>query len=177
MRAQYLLAAVTIMALIGIACQGGHSGPTVQNAEPDTHSQMASNVLMGDPKAGAQLLSGFYGIENSAWRWTAGRFSVQLRTPPGAAQMGGLLSLSFTIPDVTIRKLHHVKITASINGMVLKSSEFDTAGAYVFSTDVPASMLAADSVKVDFVLDRSLSPGVDKRELGIIATSVGISPR
>ena len=162
------------MALIGIACKGGHS---VQNEEPDTRAQMASNVLMGDPKASAQLLSGFHGIENSAWRWTAGKFSVQLRTPPGAAQMGGILSLALTIPDVTIRKLHHVKITASINGMVLKSSEFDTAGAYVFSTDVPASMLAADSVKVDFVLDRSLSPGVDKRELGIIATSVGISPR
>jgi hypothetical protein len=46
---------------------------------------MASTIHMGDPQTAAQLVSGFYGIEQNAWRWTGRRFSVALRPPVGAA--------------------------------------------------------------------------------------------
>ncbi len=176
---RYLLAALSLTLLLALtgACTGKHNRSAVQNEEPDTGPVMTSTVRMSDPGAGAQLLSGFYPVENGSWRWTAGKFSVRLRTPPAASQRGGALTLAFNVPEIVIRKLNKLTITASINGMALKSSEFEAAGSYVFSTDVPASMLGADSVKVDFALDKSMPPDVDKRELGVVATSVGIGPR
>jgi hypothetical protein len=132
---------------------------------------------MSDTSAAGQLLSGFYPVEANAWRWTARKFSVLLRTPPGAAQTGGNLSLNFTIPDVSIQQLKSVTLSASVNGMMLKSQEYTAAGTQVFTADVPASMLAADSVKVDFALDKSIPPGVDKRDLGLVAASVGLAAK
>jgi hypothetical protein len=169
--------AVLFLILTGVSCKGKHNRVTVQNEQPDDGPRTVSTVRMNDSKAGAQLLSGFYSVENSSWRWTAGKFSVLLRTPPAAAQGGGALSLAFSVPDLVIRKLNNVTITASINGMPLRSAEFKAAGSYIFSADVPASMLTTESVKVDFALDKNLPPGVDSRELGIIATSVALSPR
>src|SRR5580658_4245555 len=107
-----------LLTLSSVACTGKHGRVTVQNEEPDTGPRMASTVQMNDPHATAQLLSGFYAVENNMWRWTAGKFSVQLRTPP-AAPNGATLALSFTIPDVIVQKLNNIRITASINGTEL----------------------------------------------------------
>lgn len=177
------------LALTSAACTGKHNRTAVQNEEPQTNAPgtiaapgdtapvMVSTVRMNDAKAGGQLLNGFYPIEGGAWRWTARKFSVYLRTPAGAAQSGATLSFLFTIPDVVIQKLQNLTLTASSGGMVLKTAEYKAPGAEVFSADVPASLLGTDSIKVDFTLDKSLPPGVDKRELGIIATSVGITSK
>jgi hypothetical protein len=166
-----------LLTFTGLACKGKHSRVTVQNEEPDTGPRLASTVLMNDPHAAAQLLSGFYAVENNMWRWTAGKFSVQLRTPP-AAPSGATLALSFTIPDVILQKLKNIRVSAAINGMELKSQEYDTPGPYTFSAEVPASLLTGESVKVDFTVDKTMRPdGGDKRDLAIIANSVGISPK
>jgi hypothetical protein len=162
------------LTLAGGACTGKHDRVTVQNEEEGSAPPLASTVAMNDSRAAAQLLSGFYSIENNSWRWTAGKFSVRLRTPPGAGQSGAALSFSFTIPDTTMRKLKSMTLAASVGGMALKSAAYNAPGAQVFSADVPASMLAADSIKVDFALDKTLQPEGDKRELGVIANSVGL---
>jgi hypothetical protein len=131
---------------------------------------------MSDPKTSAQLVSGFYSLENNnAWRWTAGNFSVRLGTPPGAGQSGASLSFSFSVPEAAIRKSKSVALSASINGMALKSMTYNAPGPYVFSADVPASALGGDSVKVDFALDKTMRPVGDARDLGVIAISVGLA--
>ena len=96
---------------------------------------------------------------------------------PAGGQRGAKLTLSFTLPNVEIGKLKGNGITASINGAVLKTEKYETPGSYVFTSDVPTSVLQADTVKVDFALDKTMRPDGDKRELGIIANSVGISSR
>jgi hypothetical protein len=103
-----------------------------------------------------------------------GQVSVLLRTPPGSAQSGATLNLAFNIPGAVTTQLNSVNLTALVNGMVLHAEEYKKAGPETLSADVRASLLATDSVKVDFVLDKSLPPGADKRDLGIIATSVGL---
>jgi hypothetical protein len=168
-----------LLGLAGSACTGKHDRITVQNEGEDTAPRLASTVPMNDPKTAAQLLSGFYPIENNAWRWTAGKFSVRLRTPPGAGQSGAgqtgaALSFSFTIPDAAIKKFKSMTLAASVNGMALKSATYSAPGANVFSADVPTSMLAADSVTVDFALDKTMRPDGDARDLGVIAGSVGL---
>ena len=165
-----------LLALTGVACTGKHGRVTVQNEEPDTGPRMASNVQMNDPHATAQLLSGFYAVENNMWRWTAGKFSVQLRTPL-ATQNGATLTLSLTIPDVIVQKLKSIRVTASINGTELKSQQYDTAGPYTLNADVPASLLKGESIKVDFAVDKTMRPDGDARDLGIIANSVAITPK
>lgn len=177
METKRYLPLLLLLTLTGTACTGKHDRVTVQNEEPDTGPRLASTVQMNDPHTAAQLLSGFYAVENNMWRWTAGKFSVQLRTPL-AAQNGAALALSFTIPEVIVQKLKNIKITASIDGMELKSQVYDTPGPYVFGAEVPASLLTGESVKVDFAVDKTLRPdGGDKRDLAIIANSVSISAR
>ena len=93
----------------------------------------------------------------------------------GAAQRGATLTFAFSIPDVDIQKLSDVTLTASLNDKALNSAQYKAGGANVFTADVPPAALTTESVKIDFALDKSLPPGVDKRELGIIATSVGLA--
>jgi len=50
----------------------------------------------GRPQTATQLIAGFYGIEQNAWRWTGQRFSLMLRPPLGASQKGGTLRLRLT---------------------------------------------------------------------------------
>lgn len=147
---------------------------TVANDESAAPPRLVSVVRMGDATAGAQLLSGFYPPENGSWRWTGRTFSVLLRRPV-AAQQGADLTLSFSVPDAVIQNLKTITLSVSVNGTLLKSAEYKDSGAYVFTADVPANLLSGDTLKADFALDKSLPPSVDKRELGIIATSVGLT--
>jgi hypothetical protein len=164
------------LAVAATACKGKRDRVTVQNEE-ETAPRMASLVRMNDPKASAQMLSGFYSLENNSWRWTQGKFSVLLRTPASTATQGAVVTFAFSLPDIVIQKLKSVTITASVNGTKLKSAEYDKPGANIFTADVPAALLTGDSVKVDFALDKTVPPDVDKRELGVVAISVGISSK
>jgi hypothetical protein len=169
--------ALLLLVLTAAACKGKHSRVTVQNDEQDTEPRLASIVRMNDAKSSAQLLHGFYGIENNSWRWTAGKFSVLLRTPLAAAQRGATLSLAFNIPDGVIQRLQKITLSASVNGMPLTPASYDKPGTNIYTADIPPSLLAGESVSVDFALDKTVPPDVDKRELGIVATSVGLSSK
>jgi hypothetical protein len=171
------LALALVLAIGGAACTGKHNSVTVQNEEPpaSTSQTLASVVRMNDPQTNKQLMKGFYGVEGGSWRWTAGKFAVRLQIPPGAAQSGATLNLNLNIPDAVLQKVGKITITGSINGMALKSAEFEKSGAALYSADVAQSLLTGDSVEADFTLDKSIPPGAtDRRELGVIATSVAL---
>jgi len=168
---------VLLLALGSAACQGKHDRVILENEQPDAGQRPVSLILMNDSKASAQLLSGFYPVENGAWRWTAGKFSVLLATPPGAAQSGATLTLALTVPDAVITKLKDTTLTALINGTKLQSTKYTKPGPYVYTADVPSSLLTANTVTVDFALDKSMAPGVDKRELGIVTSSVSLNSK
>ena len=171
-----LLAAM--LTLTGAACKSQRSRVTVQNEEnPPASPQLASTVRMGDPAAASQLLSGFSAIENNTWRWTGEKFSVKLRTPPAAVN-GATIALSFTIPDVIIQNLKKIQLTVSAGGTYLKSQEYNMAGTYVFSADVPAGpLLQADAIAVDYAVDKTYSAPGDIRKLAVVANSVSINPK
>ena len=171
----FIGACLLALAFTGIACKGKRV--EVQNEEPNAAARVVSTFRMNDAGAAGQLLSGFYPIEANAWRWTGKKFSVLLRTPPGAAQTGGNLSFNLSVPDVSIQQLKSITLSASVNGMMLKSQEYSSPGAEIFTADIPASMLTADSVKVDFALDKSIPPAIDRRDLGIIAASIGLAAK
>lgn len=147
----------------------------VQVQTEEEAGQMMSLVQMADPKATAQLLKGFHAVEGNAWRWTAGTFAVALRPPAGAAQKGARLMFKFVIPDVVLSKFKALNLSASVGGQALPPESYTTGGEFTFTRDVDARVLGGEAVNVEFKLDKSIPPGeVDQRELGVIATQVGL---
>jgi hypothetical protein len=139
--------------------------------------QMPSVVRMGDPNAEGQL-SGFYGIEASAWRWTKQNFSVVLAPPAGAAEKGAWLRVKVTAPDGLIAKLGAVTLAASVAGQPLGAETYSAAGAYTYEREVASQFLQGKYAKVDFALDKAMPPaGGDVRELGIVVVSAGLEPK
>lgn len=63
-----------------------------------------------------------------------------------------------------------------MNGDKLTPQTYDKSGQFSYIRDVPASDLQANIVPAEFTLDHALPPGpVDKRELGIVVTEVGLT--
>ncbi len=140
--------------------------------------RLASMLAMSDPKAPTQLLDGWYGLEDKAWRWTAGHFAVLLRPPTASAQNGATLKLQLSIPQALIDRVKTTTITATIKGTALPPETYTQTGAFTFARDVPASLLGEDSVKVVFSMDKFIAAGtVENRELGLIVTAVGFEPK
>jgi hypothetical protein len=136
---------------------------------------VASTVHMSDPDIAPQLIYGFYGMENGAWRWTAQQFAVSLRPPYGAAQKGAALVLHFTVPPVVIEKEKSVTLSAAIGGTSLAPETYTSPGNYAYRRAVPASLLGVNTVRADFKLDKAMPPaGGDIRTLGIVVLSAGL---
>lgn len=169
---------LTMVLTLSIAgCKGKREKVAVVNEE-EAAPKVAMTLKMGDPKASAQLLSGFYTVENGSWRWTSGKFSVMLRPPANGPQAGATLKFTFAAPEVVMTKIAPVTLTASIGVTKLKSETYKEPGNYTYAVDVPATLLAGEAVKVDFALDKSLPPGgADKRELALIAISVAFEAK
>jgi len=135
-------------------------------------------VNMADPSTSAQLLSGFHGVEQGAWRWTMKRFSVVLKPPVGADQKGATLRLKMFLSDDQVARLAPLTITADIDGQALEPQTFTKAGDQVYSQPVGAELMKASSVKVNFSLDKAREPdNVDGRQLGVVASVIGLQTR
>ena len=137
--------------------------------------RLPSTVRTADPATAGQLVSGFYDIEDKAWRWTAQKFAVNLRPPARAAQQGATLEFQFTIPKSSLDKLGSITLTATAGGITLPSETYMKAGEHTYRREVSATVLGSDTVRVDFALDKAIPPGdADKRELGVVAASIGL---
>ncbi len=172
------IAALVAAALLlpGVACKR-HDRVRLEQTDEQA-APLASIVHVADPRNASQLLTGFYDIEQNSWRWTAGRFSVLLRPPRGAAQKGAVLELKFSIPDTILSKLKTVSLSAAVNGSSLAPQSYNQSGEFTYSREVAPNLLGGESVKVDFSLDKALPPtGTDQRELGLVVSTVGLASK
>lgn len=166
-----LVFAVSALAVL-TACKPNAPRPPILENE---NAGVASLVPLGDSRYAAQLNRGFYQIEQNAWRWTAGRFSVTLKTPPGASNKGAFLVVNFSVPPTLIEKNGNVTLNMSVNGLRIEPATFDHPGQQRLRRPVPATAFVADVVACDFILDKILPPSpTDKRELGVIVSSIGL---
>lgn len=140
---------------------------------------MLTFLSAADPNAAAQLVSGFYGVEENRFRWTAGRFSAVLRLPSNAARKGTRLYLQLFLPATIVEAFKEVKLTAEINGVPLAPETFTKSGPYEFRRDVEARLVGGEEVvTVNFSLDKSLPPNAtDKRELGLAVEKIGFEKK
>jgi hypothetical protein len=136
---------------------------------------LASSIYAGDPNVASHFASGFYGVEENAWRWTGKDFAVDLSPPLHSDQKGAQLVMKLAVPDAVIQKLASVQLSASIQGFKLEPQIYTKAGQYTYTRDVPANKLQSDSVRIEFALDHALAPtDSDQRQLGIIVSEVGL---
>ncbi len=167
-------AASLLLALASLSCNR-----QVKVEQNDAEGpQITSLVHTGDPKSETQLVNGFYGIEQGAWRWTAQQFSVLLRPPAGAAQKGATLKMQLSVSDATITALKTITLSGTAGGATLSPETYTQAGPFTYSRDVPPGQLAGDSIRIDFQLDKALPPrGTDLRGLGLIVSSIALEAK
>jgi hypothetical protein len=167
MKRRALISSLPTFALVAASCKlrdKVREEPTDEEAPV-----LLSSVSMGDPAAAVQLLRGFYDIEHGAWRWTASKFSLVLKSPAGAREAGGSLIASFTVPEAVIKHVRATKLTATVNGSISGSKEIAAPGDQNFTLDLPGSAFQEDSVTIDFALSKFAEAGsLDARELGVI---------
>jgi hypothetical protein len=167
-------AAIALLAFVTLAPAGCRRRKKI-NAREDG---LASMVNVADPADSAQLVRGFSTVEADAWRWTTSKFSVVLRPPAGASQNGANLTMQFTLHQSVVNKLGPVTVTATIGGQTISPETFTQPGDYTYSHQVPAALLGADVVTVEFSTDKALAPtDQDKRELALIVKSIGLVPK
>ena len=149
-------------------------------SEPTDESgvTLKSVIKTSDPQSAIQLLKGFHEIEQGAWRWTASHFIVSLKTPVGAAERGGILTMTFAAPEPVLQKSGAITVKAKSGGTELGSQTYSSTGQYTFKADVPATLLKSEALTVEFTTDKFLpSSGSDLRELALIVSSVGVDPK
>jgi hypothetical protein len=141
----------------------------------DSAPELLSVLPMDNPRAETQLVKGFYSPEGGPWRWTAGKFSVILRPPPGAVVGGARLELMLNIPVVVFKELGAITLSATAGGSTLAPEKYTQPGDQIYARDVPAGVLAGDNVSIQFATDKVIPAGkLEKRELALIVTSVGL---
>lgn len=146
------------------------------NATIEEESELSAAIRMADPRDSAQLLSGFYNLEQNAWRWTSRQFSISLATPKSAAPTSGRLEFQFTLPDVAAADLAGVTISASVEGRSLGAYKAAKAGEQTAVFTVPQDIMKADALIVDFTLDKSIPRrDAETRDLGLIALGFRLS--
>ena len=102
-----------------------------------------------------------------------------LRPPRTAATKGAVLQLKFAIPDVSLAKLKAMSLSAYVNGTALRSGDLHTSGAvHLSAATSPPTCWRDDVVRIDFSLDKTMPPSAaDRRELGVVASMVGLQPK
>jgi hypothetical protein len=171
---------LAFIALVALACTAGckrRDKIVVQPTEEEGQA-LASVVRVADPRMAPQLISGFHDVEQNSWRWTKSKFTVALRPPAGAATKGAKLELKFSLPDAVFTKVGAVTLSAKIGTTELPAMKFPKPGECTYSAEVPATLLNADSVKVEFILDKFLAAGTaEQRELGVVVSTAGFEAK
>ena len=175
-RRRSIAAAALVLGLAAAPMACKRRKPQVQTIEEAP--TLASVVATADPHLTRQLISGFFGVEQNAWRWTTGRFSVVLRPPASAAGKGATLQLQFAIPDLAMAKYKELTLSAYMNGTALPPETYTKAGQFTYSRDVAASLFSGDVARVDFAVDKTMPPTPsDRRELGVVVSVIGFQPK
>jgi cephalosporin hydroxylase len=175
------LACLCCVAVLGVACNRRHKAtekPAAATAgttpaTTTTDDQFAvSNFMVGDKLLEKRLLRGFYEA-TGVWRWTAPKFAVSLDVPQPLAPM--FLEMDFTLPDEVMKQVPAVTLFARVNHQRIARKDYNKAGRYYFSNNVPLDLLKTSPVEIEFEVDKSIKDAEHGgRSLALIVVGIGL---
>jgi hypothetical protein len=159
----------------GLQAGWGDLVDTASPVQAAAHSQWQFQrpyLKMGDLRSKPQLLSGWYPIEDGAWRWMAKEAEVTLPAPAG---VGTRFAMQLFLPSEPIqRTAGPMRVTVTINGRMITSRTYFENGRYLLEAPVPAGLAEGAANRVNIRWSRALRPaGSDRRELGAVVTELG----
>jgi hypothetical protein len=164
------------LALCFAACRS--ATPDLSGFTEEEPPRLSSSISAAERSVAAQLVSGWEDITDNAWRWTAPRFTAVLRPPPGSSSRGATLRFQFFLPAVEMSRLKELTLSASVQGFRLAPETYRAAGDAVYTREVPAVILAGDSVLVEFTVDKPFVPVKgDPRALGVVAKLLSLETK
>lgn len=173
-----VLTAVLSAALLSLGCPANEPGiPLEEEFGDELPIELLSSVNVADPRAEEQLVKGFHGLEQRAWRWTEQEFAVLLQPPPAVAGRGYSLEARLTIPGIAIERLGPITIAAEVQGEALEPETYSQeAEGVLYVRELPAGLINGENpVQITFRLDKAIRAGeLDSRELGVIALSFAL---
>jgi hypothetical protein len=129
---------------------------------------------MANPVGTAQLLEGFYPVEENAWRWVESNFRVVLK-PVKPAGAGGRLLVDLYFPEFEIKKIGALTLTATIDGKTVGRQVFAAPGAAQFIANLTNEQLDTNVLPVEFCFDKSMSETEeDQRELAAVVSRISL---
>jgi hypothetical protein len=141
-------------------------------AVPPEPRPKLSYLKMGDIRCRPQLLSGWYNIEEGAWRWMAKEAEAVVRAPSGYSSEFALQL--FFPPDYMERAGGPVTVSVTLDGKPLAKETYVRPGGYRMSAAAPRNRSTSPEATVGIRLNRALPPsGAERRELGAVVSALG----
>ncbi len=138
---------------------------------PGTKPELLSYLHLGDIRSRAQLVSGWYTIEDGAWRWMAPEAEATLRPLPDQAVQFELQL--FFPPDFMRRAGSPVTVSVMLNGKPFTSAIYFEPGGHTLAKRVPPELLTY-STRVSIRVNPYIPPSAtDQRALGAVVQGLG----
>ncbi|MFZ1147667.1 MAG: hypothetical protein ACLP6W_08470 [Bryobacteraceae bacterium] len=143
--------------------------PELPGAKP---LQTLSYLNLGDIRSRAQLVSGWYAIEDGAWRWMAPEAEATLLPPPDAPVQFELQL--FFPPDFMRRAGSPVAVSVMLNGKPFTKAFYYEPGGHTAAKLVPAELLTSPATHVSIRVNPYIPPNAtDQRALGAVVQGLG----
>ena len=147
--------------------------PELPGAKPP---EMLSYLQLGDIRSRAQLVSGWYAIEDGAWRWMAPEAEATLRPLPDQAVQFELQL--FFPPDFMRRAGSAVTVSVILNGKPFTSAMYFEPGGHTLAKRVPPELLGElftwPTTRVSIRVNPYVPPNAtDQRALGAVVQGLG----
>jgi len=114
------------------------------------------------PHYWVKLLEGWHPLEQSSFRWTERRFSVELKRPP-------LVNLSTFRFDFRLTFPGPATLSVKVNGVDLLPATYSAEGDHSYVAKLPRRALKDASIRIDFEVDKCFPGGtLDERELALL---------
>lgn len=139
---------------------------------PGAKPELMSYLNLGDIRSRPQLVSGWYAIEDGAWRWMAPEAEATLRPPlDGPVQFE--LQLFFP-PDFMRRAGSPVTVSVMLDGKPFTKAIYYEPGGHRLAKLVPRELLTWPTTSVSISVNPAMPPtGSDQRELGAVVQGLG----
>lgn len=125
-----------------------------------------SYLPMNSPAAESQLLSGFYEVQDNAWRWMGPSGSAMLAVPESV----GSFKLDLYVPDNSPAR----QVRVEAGGRLLLEQTLDGPGGHV--VEAPVERPPGDAARIVIRAQPSFYAPGDERELSVVVNSFGFGP-